>query len=85
MGMTYDKLERSLPKAKIRKSLNGKLHLSGGMNAAFCSSGNRGMNFEARVSVKNAGMFPVDCFCKKCFGKNPLKQIKAMVDYGSLD
>ena len=83
--MTYDELEKSLPKAKIRKSLNGKLHLSGGMNAAFCSSGNRGMNFEGRVSARSASMFPTNLFCKKCFGKTPLTRIQVMVNHGSLE
>lgn len=68
----------------IRKSFNGKLHLTLGMNAAYCSSGNRGMRFEARVSAENAKMFPIDCFCKKCFGPDPLTRIVVMSHNGHL-
>ena len=72
-------------KTTIRKSLNGKLHLTLGMNAAFCSSGNRGMNFEAKVSAINSKMFPLDCFCKKCFGKDPLAHVDRMIKNDSVN
>jgi hypothetical protein len=70
---------------KIRKSLNGKLHISGGLSAANCSSGNRGMRFEARAPAKAAMSFPRDSFCKKCFGSDPWATIARMLKAGYLE
>lgn len=73
------------PAMKIRKSLNGKLHISGGLSAANCSSGNRGMRFEGRAPAKAAISYPRDYFCKKCFGSDPYATITRMVKAGYLE
>lgn len=73
------------PAMKIRKSYTGKLHLSGGLSAANCSSGNRGMQFEGRAPAKAALSFPQASFCKKCFGSDPYSTITRMVKAGYLE
>jgi len=65
---------------KIRKSMTGKLHLSLGSAAAFCSSGNRGMNFVGCVPAKSAYLYPSKMFCKKCFGNDPVGYIAKMIE-----
>jgi hypothetical protein len=77
--------ERKPAAQKIRKSLNGKLHLSGGLSAANCSSGNRGMRLEGRVPAKAAATFPRDYFCKKCFGSDPYSTVTRMTKAGYLE
>jgi hypothetical protein len=77
--------EERRPAQKIRKSVNGKLHLSGGLSAANCSSGNRGMRLEGRVPATAAATFPRDSFCKKCFGSDPYGTVTRMVKAGYLE
>lgn len=59
----------------IRQSRTGKIHLSGGINATNCSSGNKGLQTVARLTPKMALTFPRDAFCKHCFGDLPYSMI----------
>ena len=72
-------------KVKIRITSTGKLHLSGGLSAAHCSAGNKGMHFEGRVHARHACSFPPDRFCKKCFGKVPYRTLQNMINNDSIE
>ena len=85
--LAADEEKKSEPmiKQKMRISLTGKIHLSGGLNAANCSAGNRGMSFNGRVAAENAFTFPKENFCRKCFGSDPYKTIDRMVKNNHLE